>query len=651
LGIRSAEIQIQPVHNRKQLRTFIQLPWDLYKDEPNWVPPLKLERSRHFSSFNPYLKHSRWQAWVAYRGGRAVGRISAQIDELHRRQYALNSGHFGLFECENNIDTAVALLAAGEQWLQERQTEIITGPLNFSTNQECGLLVDGFDTPPVVMMPHNHRWYGELLDRTGYTKAKDLYAYWIRTDFEPPEIMLRLLRRYKKDVSLRILNRKTFKQELEVIREIFNDAWSENWGFVPMTDAEFVELGTSLRLFVPEDFVYIAEYKNMPAAFIAALPNLNEVLKELNGSLFPFGFFKLIRSVKRQEIKTGRVALMGVKKELQNTPPGAALAFLLINAVKAAVGDRGIEEVEMSWILEDNRGMHSILESIGGRLYKTYRIYQKELQSLSVNAESAQDVTTLLLAGERTKSGPLTQISRSRSKALLSISGIPVIMRVIHALERCERIGRYVLCGPTESAIKACAALQGFIRKDTVTWLSSHADLSSSVLAGLDKIKLHSTILITTADHALLDADVLDHFLDKAFENDADVSVGLVKHSLIKASYPEVKRTVHRFSDGEYCGCNLYVISSQSGRGIISYWQKIESDRKKPLQMAIKLLGFKALFKHLFGFLSLAQAEQSIFEQTNIKVNFIELPFAHAGIDVDTIKDRELVETVLSDIE
>ncbi len=257
-------------------------------------------------------------------------------------------------------------------------------------------------------------------------------------------------------------------------------------------------------------------------------------------------------------------------------------------------------------------------------------------------------MTALLLAGDRTGNDPLTATSPSRSKALISLLGIPVIMRVIHALQACDRIRRYVLCGPSELAMNECVALQQLIQQDHITWLSHREDLPASVLAGLDSIEAHSTTLITTADHALLDADVLNYFLDEAFANDADVSVGLVSYSLIKARYPQVRRTVHRFSDGAYCGCNLYVVSSQSGRDMISHWRRVEAERKKPLQMAIKVLGFKALLKKLCGFLSLEQAQQSIFERTNIKVAFIELPFAHAGIDVDTIEDKELVERILS---
>ena len=372
-------VRVAPVNNRRQLAAFIRLPWRLYAQDPLWVPPLKLERRLHFSSLNPYFDHSRWQGWIAWKGDRPVGRISAQVDELHRRHYAVRSGHFGFLECENNPDAMRALVTASESWLAQYQTEVITGPFNFSINQECGLLVDGFDTPPAIMMPHNHQWYAELLEQQGYSAAKDLYAYWINPDFAIPRVMQNLVDRYGKSVRLRGLNRKQFKQELETLRGIYNDAWSGNWGFVPFTREEFAELGTSLRLFVPDDFIRIAEYQGEPVAFIAGLPNLNEVLRELDGNLFPSGLFKLIRALRRRRIRTGRIPLMGVRKALQNTPLGIALAFLVIHDVRQPIIARGITGVEMSWILEDNQGMRSILERIGSRLYKTYRIYRKQL--------------------------------------------------------------------------------------------------------------------------------------------------------------------------------------------------------------------------------------------------------------------------------
>ncbi len=373
------EIRVAPVSNRRQLNAFIRLPWRLYAQDPLWVPPLKLERRLHFSSLNPYFAHSRWQGWIAWQGDRPVGRISAQVDDLHRRHYGVRSGHFGFLECENNPDVMRALVAESESWLAQYQTEVITGPFNFSVNQECGLLVDGFDTPPMIMMPHNHRWYAELLEQQGYAAAKDLYAYWIRPDFAIPRVMQTLVDRFGKSVRLRGLNRKKFKQEMETLRDIFNDAWSDNWGFVPFTREEFAELGTSLRLFVPDDFIRIAEHQGKAVAFIVILPNLNEVLHDLDGNLFPSGVFKIIQALRKRRIRTARIPLMGVRKELQNTPLGVALALLVIHNLRQPVIDRGIEGVELSWILEDNQGMRSILERAGSRLYKTYRIYRKQL--------------------------------------------------------------------------------------------------------------------------------------------------------------------------------------------------------------------------------------------------------------------------------
>ena len=372
-------LRVAPVSNRTQLAAFIRLPWSLYEQDPHWVPPLKLERRLHFSSLNPWFAHGRWQGWIALRGDRPVGRISAQVDDLHRRHYGAKSGHFGFLECENNPDVMRALVTECENWLSQHQTEVITGPFNFSINQECGLLVDGFDTPPAIMMPHNHPWYAELLEQQGYSAAKDLYAYWIRPDFAIPRVMQNLVDKHGGSVRLRGLNRKKFRQELETLRGIFNDAWSDNWGFVPFTREEFAELGTALRLFVPDDFIRIAEFEGEPVAFIAILPNLNEVLRELDGSLFPLGLFKIIKALRERRVRTGRIPLMGVRKRLRNTPLGIALALLVIHDLREPVIARGITGVEMSWILEDNQGMRSILDRIGSRLYKTYRIYQKRL--------------------------------------------------------------------------------------------------------------------------------------------------------------------------------------------------------------------------------------------------------------------------------
>jgi len=374
-----SKVTVRPVMSYRDMSKFIDVPWHIYANVPLWVPPLRLERRFHFSRFNPFFKHGEWQAWVAYQNGQPVGRISAQIDTLHRERYGADTGHFGLLECIDDSEVFAALILNAEAWLASRQTRHVSGPFNLSINQECGILVDGFDTPPVIMMPHSPRWYGRLLEEQGYLPAKDLLAYKVRVDFEIPRVMQVMINRFSSKIKLRTLQRNNFDEEMETLRDIFNDAWSDNWGFIPFTREEFAELGTSLRLLLPDEFIQIAEVDGKAAAFMVSLPNLNEVLIELNGNLFPFGWLKMIKKIRNQEIRTGRIPLMGVRKQFHNTPLGLALACLVIDAPRQAGIARGIEEVEMSWILEDNVAMRSILDSIGSEQYKRYRIYGKTL--------------------------------------------------------------------------------------------------------------------------------------------------------------------------------------------------------------------------------------------------------------------------------
>ena len=374
-----SKITVRPVMTYRDMSKFIEIPWRVYANDPLWVPPLRLERRFHFSRFNPFFKHGEWQAWIAFQNDQPVGRISAQIDSLHQERYGADSGHFGLLECIDDSEVFAALILNAEAWLASRQVHHVSGPFNLSINQECGILVDGFDTPPVIMMPHSPRWYGRLLEEQGYLPVKDLLAYKVRVDFEIPRVMQVMINRFSAKITLRTLQRNNFDEEMETLRDIFNDAWSDNWGFIPFTREEFAELGTSLRLLLPDEFIQIAEVDGKAAAFMVGLPNLNEVLIELNGSLFPFGWLKMIQKIRNQEIRTGRIPLMGVRKQFHNTPLGLALACLVIDAPRQAGIARGIEEVEMSWILEDNVAMRSILDSIGSEQYKRYRIYGKTL--------------------------------------------------------------------------------------------------------------------------------------------------------------------------------------------------------------------------------------------------------------------------------
>lgn len=375
----NGQIRVVPVRSDSDIWRFIDVAYEVYRDDLAWVPPLRLERRLQFSRFNPFFEHGRWQAWIALRDGRPVGRISAQVDSLQRAHHGADSGQFGLLEAVDDAAVFAGLFSAAESWLREQGARQITGPFNLSINQECGLLVEGFQRPPVVMMPHGRPWFAGHVEALGYVPVKDMLAYWVSTTFTPPRVMEQLLRRYGRACRLRVLRRNRMAEELEILRDLFNDAWSGNWGFVPFTRAEFAEIGASLRLLVPDDFVQIAELDGEPVAFIVALPNINEAAADLGGHLLPLGWWKLWHRLRRGQVRTGRVPLMGVRKRFQNSPQGIALAFLVIQAAKDALNRHGIREVEMSWILDDNKGMRHILELFGSDLYKRYRIYSKVL--------------------------------------------------------------------------------------------------------------------------------------------------------------------------------------------------------------------------------------------------------------------------------
>jgi len=372
-------LRISAMEGRQALRHYIHLPWSLYRDDPAWIPPLLVERRQLLSRGNPFFDHALYHAWLIYRGGTPVGRISAQIDRLHLERYQDATGFFGLLEAEDDPEVFRALLHTAETWLRSQGMRRILGPFNLSINQECGLLVEGFDTPPMVMMGHARPYYAGRLEEQGYEKAKDLLAYRNSADFTLPPGMESFLTRAAKRVQVRCLRRDRFPEELRILQDIFEDAWSENWGFIPFTAREFQHVGQMLRLLVPDDLVQIAEVDGEPAAMIVAFPNVNEAIHDLNGRLFPFGWLKLLWRLKVRHPSTLRVALMGVRKRYQNSRVGAALALLVIVAAREPAVKRGIRQVELSWILEENTGMRNITESLGGTVYKRYRIYGKEL--------------------------------------------------------------------------------------------------------------------------------------------------------------------------------------------------------------------------------------------------------------------------------
>ena len=372
-------LQIIKVEDSQTRNTFIRLPWSLYRDDPMWVPPLLLERRMHLSPKNPYFEHATCCLWVAFRGGKPVGRISAQVDQLHLERYQDATGFWGMLEAEDNIDTFQSLLTTAESWLSDQGMKRAQGPFNLSINQECGLLIDGFDTPPSMMMGHAPPNNGERIEQCGYSKAKDLLAYIIDGNAEPSATRKMIIRKTQKRIQTRTLNKAHFNKDLETVFSIFNDAWAENWGFLPFTPNEFAHVAKDLKLLINDQFVRIAYVDEMPAAFIVLLPNLNEVIRDLNGSLFPFGWLKMLWRLKVKYPQTARISLMGVHSKYQESLLGAALAYRVINDIQEAVIKRGVKEIELSWILEENIGVRDIIEDFGGRVYKTYRIYNREL--------------------------------------------------------------------------------------------------------------------------------------------------------------------------------------------------------------------------------------------------------------------------------
>ena len=372
-------VHVKPVENRSALKRFIQVPWSIYGDDPHWVPPLLIERRQFFSPSNPYFEHARHKLWIAYRGDDPVGRISAQIDQLHLERYGDDTGFFGMLEAPDDPEIFNALMTQVETWLLNQGMLRVRGPFNLSINQECGLLVDGFDAPPFLMMGHARPYYGSRIEELGYTKATDMLAYYFKADTEMAPTMHRIIKWASRRVNVRSLQMSRLKEDLQVVRDIFEDAWSANWGFIPFTAEEFRHLGRDLKLLVPPDFVQIAEVDGVPAAMIVGFPNINEIIRDLDGRLLPFGWLKLLWRLKIRFPQTARVPLMGVRREFQKSRLGVAMALMIIEAVKAKGLRHGVKGVELSWILEDNAGMRTILDGIGAWVYKRYRMYDKQL--------------------------------------------------------------------------------------------------------------------------------------------------------------------------------------------------------------------------------------------------------------------------------
>jgi len=377
-----AGVTVRTVEGRADLRRFLKLPFDIYRDDPNWVAPLHAERIRHLDPHrNPYFRHAEAQFFLAERDGVVVGRISAQLDRLHLERHKDGAGQFGFLEAIDDAAVFAALTDAAAAWLETRGASRMRGPFSLSINDESGLLVDGFERPPSVMMGHALPYYGPRLEGLGFAKAKDLIAYDYDASKPMPQAMAALMDRALNNgrMEIRPLSKRHLERDLSIIMDIFNDAWSDNWGYVPLTEAEIAMLGKTLKALVGEDYVAIASWRGEPAAMAVTLPDINRAIHDLGGRLLPFGWTKLLWRVFARPPLAVRIPLMGVRKLHQRSTAGSALALGVIARVRDAHVKRGTTRAELSWILEDNLPMRRMIEALGGVAYKTYRVYERAL--------------------------------------------------------------------------------------------------------------------------------------------------------------------------------------------------------------------------------------------------------------------------------
>jgi hypothetical protein len=368
-------LEIRPVSSRKEMGEFIQLPWKIYKDDPHWVPPLRMQLKKMFDSKkNPFFEHADVAFFLCREGKEFVGRIAAILNKNHNDFHNEKVGFFGFFESIQKEEVANALFNAASKWVKEKGMESIRGPMSYSTNDECGILIEGFDSSPMVMMSYNPQYYLELVEKNGFQKSKDLLAYAVYRKKLPERLQRSAdLIRKRKKINIRSLNLKDFDNEVERLKGIYNSAWIKNWGFVPMTDNEFSHMAKDLKSFVDPDLTLIAEINGDPVGFSLALPDINQALIKINGRLFPFGILKLLWYMRK--IDTFRVITLGVKEPFRRMGIEGLFYF---ETFKRGL-EKGYQMAEMSWVLEDNVLMSRGIESIEAKVYKRYRIYEKRL--------------------------------------------------------------------------------------------------------------------------------------------------------------------------------------------------------------------------------------------------------------------------------
>jgi GNAT superfamily N-acetyltransferase len=369
-------LDVRPVASKRDLTTFIKLPWRLYRNEPNWVPPLVFERRQFLDRRrNPWFEHGEAQYFLAWRDGRAVGRITAQVDRHFNAFQGNEWGLFGFFECEDDPEAAAALLDAAEAWLRARGRDRMVGPMDFTMNDECGLLVEGHERPPIILTPWTHRHYPALLEGAGMAKAMDTLMWELRIqgrDRVHPAIW-RMAEAVgsKHGITVRPMRKKDIEAEIDRFLEVYNAAWERNWGFSPLTEAEVRHYAKTLKPLLDENWAFIAEKDGETVGAALSIPDYNQVLKHMRGRLLPFGWLTFLR--RRKAIDRVRVFALGVKREWQHTGVAARFYQLHFDSAERTPQTYG----EMGWILETNTSMNRAMEGMGGRVVRRYRLYER----------------------------------------------------------------------------------------------------------------------------------------------------------------------------------------------------------------------------------------------------------------------------------
>lgn len=371
------DLVIQPVRTRRQRKTFLELPWALYRDDPNWIPPLRLNQKELVNyKKHPFYDQNEIQTFLALRDGRPVGRVAALTNKAHNERHHDNRGFFGFFESIDDQSVADGLLDAARDWLAERDLRSIRGPTNPSLNYECGLLVDGFRAPPFFMMTYNPPFYAALLENWGFKKTQDLYAFWGHVDMidglDEKLAFIGAEAKKRFNVNIRPIDKKNFARDVRVFLDVYNRSLVGTWGFAPMSDAEIRHTAAGLRFLMVPELAFIAEVDGEPIGAVFALPDYNPRIKKIDGRLFPFGFLHLLR--KRHEIERIRTISTNVVPEYQKW----GLGLTLLQALLPKITDGNIKEIEFSWVLESNRLSRGALEKGGAKLTKTYRLYDFE---------------------------------------------------------------------------------------------------------------------------------------------------------------------------------------------------------------------------------------------------------------------------------